>query len=738
MRIVKIRLQVGVGVVCEAFCRLPMNNGNRESAMKSIALRILIVMFLGLAVSGFADDRLDKLPPVHRTWLEEEVVYIITDKEKDLFISLETHEERDYFIEAFWKRRDQNPATLENEFKTEHYERIEYANYHFGREAPMPGWKTDRGRYYIILGKPEQVQDYEGHVDVVACKLWLYSGDTSLGLPPRFALMFFKKWNVGEFRLYDPVGDGPTELMRLRFLNMISEDYQAIDTLARISPDLAKASMTIDMTEQLNIYAGRNTIDPNMTGPRASLSTPIVLADIEESPYRAVRTDYTDAYLNYGKRVSAEYSFNYVPNRTYFAVLAGPKSTPFVHFSIELDPESFSLQADEEGTKYQTTLDVSMDIKDKKGNLVALGDNTVALELDASQISQVAGSPFAYQDNVPLLPGEYDISVIVRNRATKQYTVAEQQLNIEPVSGEPALSGIILGYDIELMGGNVTEQTHLTFQLGSSQILPAMENSFPAGDTVHVFCQILGATPEHWVRFALMDEDELLQEKKTQVVTYAGGPAIENFSLLKMSGGNYQIEAELSDAAGNVVARKSTDLVVSPRSWIPRAGFVYRRGFNAEVPGLLSLARAQQLLALGRAEEAQAEFEEAAKNPELPMARWKLAGLLLYAREADRALDLLAPMEADYPNEYEVVEGLGLAYYFKKDPTQAASYLEKAMSIRAPDTSVLNALGDSYQKLGKLEDAIKVFQRSLELNPEQAGVKKRLQSLIENSENSSR
>jgi TonB family protein len=84
-------------------------------------------------------------------WLNEEVGYIISEKEKDVFLKLKTDKERQVFVEAFWKQRDPNPATPDNEMKTEHYRRLAYANEHYA-EGATPGWKTESGRYYIIFG----------------------------------------------------------------------------------------------------------------------------------------------------------------------------------------------------------------------------------------------------------------------------------------------------------------------------------------------------------------------------------------------------------------------------------------------------------------------------------------------------------------------------------------------------------------------------------------------------------
>jgi GWxTD domain-containing protein len=95
---------------------------------------------------------------VYKKWLDEDVIYIITDEERSAFKQLSNDEERDNFIEAFWQRRDPTPDTEENEYKEEHYQRIAYANEHFA--AGVPGWKTDRGRIYIVFGKPDETDSH--------------------------------------------------------------------------------------------------------------------------------------------------------------------------------------------------------------------------------------------------------------------------------------------------------------------------------------------------------------------------------------------------------------------------------------------------------------------------------------------------------------------------------------------------------------------------------------------------
>lgn len=101
-----------------------------------------------------------ELGKTYKKWLDEDVRWIISDEERSAFKQLSNDEERDNFIEAFWQRRDPTPDTVENEFKEEHYRRMAYANEHYA--AGIPGWKTDRGRIYVMYGPPDEIDAHPG------------------------------------------------------------------------------------------------------------------------------------------------------------------------------------------------------------------------------------------------------------------------------------------------------------------------------------------------------------------------------------------------------------------------------------------------------------------------------------------------------------------------------------------------------------------------------------------------
>ena len=145
------------------------------------------------------------LPEKYKKWLQEDVAYIITNEEKKLFVELTTDADRDRFIDHFWEIRNPTPGAPENEYRTEHYRRIEYANDFFGHTAHTQGWRTDMGRVYITLGEPAQRQKLLGLQKITPMEIWFYSNGNP-ALPPFFYVIFYQRDPMDEFRLYHPYG----------------------------------------------------------------------------------------------------------------------------------------------------------------------------------------------------------------------------------------------------------------------------------------------------------------------------------------------------------------------------------------------------------------------------------------------------------------------------------------------------------------------------------------------------
>jgi len=668
---------------------------------------------------GLADERVDRLPTRHKDWIEKEVVYITTEQEREVFLSLESVDERDRFIEAFWRKRDPNPATPANEFKVEHYRRIDYANTYLGRDTFREGWQTDRGRFYIILGEPRDIQRYDGYAELVSSHLWFYQGNPRMGTPAFFYLLFFKKDDFGEFRLYHPVIDSPQALLKGSLGVPTSDNREAVRAIEQVSRELANASLSFDTSEPADIRGGR-----------AAIGNDIMIARIVESPRRAIRTDYADAWMRYGNRVSAEYSFNFVPSRSAFATLATPAGASMVHFSIEIDPENFSIETDEDQTKFYTTLDITIEARNEDGVLAVAIDKEAFIEMTPSQMQELRSRAFAYQDDFPLVQGDYTVSVIVRNRVMRQYTVAERAVSITPLSAAtPTLTDVIVAFESETREGPIEEGRVSTYQVGPIRFQPAADSLFVIGDTLHVVTQAYGATPEHRVELQLLEGETVLRTAESAVGP--GGLVVDYFRLDDMVGGEYEVRGRLMSPDGEAMSERRVPVVVSPRSVAPRPGYIYRRGLNTSIPGLVDFVIGDQYWNLGQLEAATRAFESAVAtgNRRLVPARWKLANAYLRSERADDALALLEPLEEPFANQYEVIAGLGFATYMKGEYEQAASYLRRARELVPPDTMLLNALGDSLAKVGDLEGARDAFSRSLALDGDQPTVRSLLESV---------
>jgi GWxTD domain-containing protein len=143
-----------------------------------------------------AQDAPATVPAVtpYSRWMIEDVAYIIRDDERAAFKRLQSDPEREHFIEQFWLRRDPTPGTPENEFKEEHYRRIAYSNEHFA--SAIPGWKTDRGRIYIVYGPPDEK---ESHPSPVLSEQWLYHYIEGVGT--NVVIEFVDPNKTGEYRM---------------------------------------------------------------------------------------------------------------------------------------------------------------------------------------------------------------------------------------------------------------------------------------------------------------------------------------------------------------------------------------------------------------------------------------------------------------------------------------------------------------------------------------------------------
>lgn len=695
---------------------------------------ILLLAFAGLAG---ADERLEKLPELHRKWLTEEVVYIITDVEKETFLSLETERERSSFVEAFWRKRDQNPSTSENEYRVEHYERLAYANEFYGRDTFRPGWQTDRGRYHIVLGKPNTRLPLEGKDQIYPSELWFYN-DPDLkyvGLPPFFYLLFFRRHGSGELQLYSPLSDGPQALLtgyQSYSMDFRDDTARAYEKLLVVDPELAQASLSF-RTDEGDVAQFQNP----------SFGTLELLEQVADSPFYGLDTSYAERLDFERGNVESDYLFTYVPSTGVAAVLPGPHRAHYLHWVVELDAQHVSFVRDEDSGTYSSVFVASVEIvpRDDENRLVLDIRKESFLTLNDQQAKEALKMPFTYSGMTPLVPGSYRARVVLRNRACpsrdesdclKSYTLFEAEVDVPEWQEErPELSEVVLAYGTESVSG---EDLYRPFRAGKLEILPNASRVYAIGETLVVGVEPRNASPGARLRFEVASAEtdgRIWIEKTVDLAGPRQGLLFHEFSLEGFEGGHYRMAAALLDAGGREQDRKASAFTVSPRTSIPRPAV---RGsippVRPEIEGVVSLVLAEQYVKLEVPAKARALLEQAIReNSQLAPARELLAELLADSGEFERVIEVLEPLHRNAPDRFEVLSVLGEAYFERRDFAKAVELLERAHALGRLEPRRLNALGSAHAELGDGARALQILERSLALNPDQPAVKELVEKL---------
>jgi GWxTD domain-containing protein len=406
---------------------MPVFAGRSRFMRRLFALVLFIYFAAGLMPAGQAQKA--KLPDQYKKWLEEEVVYIISPIEKEVFLKLDTDRLRDLFIEAFWKQRDPTLATPDNEFKTEHYRRISYANYYYGRVAAKAGWRTDRGHVYIVLGEPRTIEKYESSTNSYAAEVWFYQGRETEGLPAGFNLVFFQRGGNGDFIFYSPSKDGPQALMPA-YRGDPMDYLAAYQTLRESQPQLAEYSLSLIPGESMT------------TMGRPSLASDQLIQKVDTVPQARYSAKYAQKFMEYKDRIEVEYSTNYIDSDALVSVIRDESGAHFVHFALE--PQRLSVGQYE--NKYYTTLKLNGSVADKSGKIIYQFERIFNFDVDEDKLASLNRQPMSIHDMFPLIPGEYKFSILLKNEISKEFASVEKNLVVPGDGPGLRLGPLILGY----------------------------------------------------------------------------------------------------------------------------------------------------------------------------------------------------------------------------------------------------------------------------------------------------
>ncbi len=675
-------------------------------------LAAVLFSFVYNASAGVGD-----LPKHHKKWLEEEVVYIIAPVENEIFLQLKTDRERDMFIKAFWKHRDPTLSTPENEFKTEHYRRINYANQFFGRALPKKGWKTDRGRIYIILGAPNDIQRFEGKTQVYPTVVWFYQGLTDKGLPPGFNLVFYQEGGLGEYELYSPLGDGPQALLT-SYLGDPMDYMAAYSQLREFEPELSGYAMTLIPGDRSDGIG------------RPTMSSDILVNRVESTPVRAIEDRYARKFLEYKDLVEVEYTANYMDCDSLVKVLKDPSGIYFVHYAIE--PERLSVNQYQD--KFYTTLKLNGTVSTIEGKTVYQFDKTIHLEFKEEQMKKVSSRPLSIRDMFPLIPGKFRLSVLVKNEISKEFTSLDRTLLIPGEEDRIQMTSLLLGYH---MNWNIPANNRLRpFQAGSYQMYFQANRVFLRKDDIVLAYQIHGLSLDEKekavIKYNFYRDGEDFFSLYRKISEYRNIPDfVEKFSLKNFSPAHYRVRVSLIvDSQEKLFESDEFDVTYMEsiaRPWI------YSKLLSETENPVYSFVLGSQLFNTGQIEAAEAKLEAAFhKNPENAEFALNLVRVYMEKKNYDEVPAVLLPfVNLDEPPKFEIYFILGRAYQYRSELAQAIEIFEKAMNHHGLNTNCLNAIGECYFQLGDMSEALTAWMKSLEINVDQPKIKKNVEALKE-------
>lgn len=418
-----------------------------------------------------------ELDTPYKKWLDEDVAYIITPEERDTFLHLQTNEERETFIEAFWQRRNPNPDSPDNTYKDEIYRRIAYANEHFA--SGIPGWKTDRGRIYITWGPPDERDEH------TAGEQWDRPMDQGGGTTTTYA---YENWryrylagyngdhqeNV-EFEFVDPTGTGEFHLTmdpseKDALLNVpgagltMPEQMGIADKSMRFSnPDgthLAGQGEGVSQGSELNEFSRLENYAAAFQPPPVKLPEELVTHNLIRN---TLKFDYMEDFL----RITSD--------------------TVMVPITIQI-PRRQLLFVEKDGVA-RAHADVFGRITTLTGRTITTFDDPVEVDAPASTLQATQAIQQIYQKQVPLSPGLYALDLVVKDTNSANVGVVDTRLAV-PQFKEDELNASSLILARQITPVSYKDIGLGQFVLGDVKVVPQMSRRFYQSEQMGIFLQV--------------------------------------------------------------------------------------------------------------------------------------------------------------------------------------------------------------------------------------------------------
>lgn len=438
-----------------------------------------------------------ELKQAYKKWLDQDVAYIITPEEKNAFKKLATDEEREQFIEQFWRRRDPDPDTDENEYREEYYERIAYANEHY--TSGIPGWKTDRGRIYITFGKPDEV---ESHPSGGNYERPSYEGGGSTSTYP-FETWFYRYLaGVGsgiEIEFVDPTGSGEYRIAR---------SPNEKDALLNVPGAGLTLSEQLGLSSKADRISGLGSV--GLTNYQREQDNPFTRLQILTDLQRAPAVKYNDLQQQVGTPVIEDNPLDFDMRVDFFR-----QSDERVITAFTVQAENKALVFKDIGGIQTARMNIFGRITHVSGKRAGTFEDPVSATATTPELADTKNRKSAYQKAVPLPPGRYKVDVIVRDVESGATGVRHLGFEVPKFeTGKLSHSSLVLAARLQ----NLSDQPAVgQFVIGGNKVIPNVSGSYRRGDPVGVYMQIYNAGIDQMTLRPSVDVDYVLMKDGKEI-----------------------------------------------------------------------------------------------------------------------------------------------------------------------------------------------------------------------------
>jgi GWxTD domain-containing protein len=426
------------------------------------------------------EEKLRKeLETPYKKWLNEDVVYIITDEERQAWKRLATDEEREQFIEQFWLRRDPTPDTAENEFKEEHYRRIAYANERYA--SGIPGWKSDRGRIYITFGPADEIESHPsgGSYERPAEE----GGGTTSTYP-------FEQWR---YRWIEGIG---TDII-IEFVDpTMTGEYRMTMDPSEKDALLMVPNAGLTLMEQMGMASKTdrfNRTDGTRLG-QAFGGTPAKMNEFERlEQFAKLQKPPVIKFKDLEASVNSVIKFNILPIQVHADFFPLTESSVLTNITLQLENKDLQFQA-KEGVQ-KAVVNMYGRITSMARRVINVFEDTVTVDSPAELLAEISKKSSIYQKSVPLAPGMYRLNIVVRDVVGGNMNNYELALNVPRYDPEKlVMSTLVLADLIEKVPTRSIGTGQ--FVIGSTKVRPRINNTFRRDEKMGIYIKAYNFTPD--------------------------------------------------------------------------------------------------------------------------------------------------------------------------------------------------------------------------------------------------